>query len=130
MPITPLYAALFALMYIVLSIGVIRVRSGDKVALGYKDNKELETVVRIHGNFSEYVPLLLILFWFVESITMNNQLVFILGCVLLLCRVAHVIGMRDPKKYLILRQLGIIGTFVIILICSLYLVWWYLPISV
>jgi len=130
MPITPLFTALFALMFIFLSIAVVRIRFGDKVSLGHADNKELETAVRIHANFIEYVPISLILFWFIERITFNSQLVLILGCVLLLARVAHVIGMRNSKQYLILRKLGVVITFLILLISSLYLIWWYLPISV
>lgn len=130
MPITPLFTALFALMFIFLSIAVVRIRFGDKVSLGHADNKELETAVRIHANFIEYVPISLILFWFIERITFNSQLVLILGCALLLARVAHVIGMRNTKKYLILRKLGVMITFLILLLSSLYLIWWYLPISV
>lgn len=130
MPITPLFAALFALMYVILSIGVIRIRFTDKISLGDGGNKQLEIATRIHGNFIEYVPLCLVLFWFVERITFNSQLVFVLACVLLLARVAHVIGLRHAKPLLILRQLGVIATFIVILICALYLVWWYLPVSV
>jgi len=130
MPITPLLAAVFGLMYIVLSISVVRIRIGQKISLGTKDNAELDKAVRIHANFAEYLPLCLLLFWFIETITFNSRLVFWLGSILLVARVAHVLGMRDPKSLLILRKFGVVATFSVILVSCGYLLWWYLPVSV
>jgi uncharacterized membrane protein YecN with MAPEG domain len=130
MPITPLFAAIFGLIYIILSLGVVRVRMGQKVSLGHSDSLELETVVRIHANFSEYVPMSLLLLWFLESISFNSTLVFYLGCTLLLARLAHVVGMNNPKQFMLLRQLGVVGTIGVILVTSIALLWWYLPASV
>lgn len=130
MPITPLLAAVFGLMYLLLSIDIIRLRFAHRVSLGTADNPMLEKSVRIHANFAEYIPLSLLLFWFIETISFNSGLVFWLGSTLLVSRVAHVLGMRDSKSLLILRQLGIVGTFGVILVSSAYLIWWYLPVSI
>ena len=130
MPITPLFAALFGLMYVVLSVRVVKIRFAERISLGSADHKELERAVRTHGNFIEYVPLSLLLFWFLESVTFNSELVFYLASVLLVSRIAHVLGMNNPKKWLILRQFGVIGTFATLLVSSLFLLWWYLPISI
>ena len=127
MPVTPLFAAVFALMYIVLSVFVIRQRLSKKVALGEGGDSELERAIRVHGNFAEYVPFTLLLLWFLESITFNSALALILGCGLLVGRIAHVIGIRDPENYLILRQLGMLATFTVMGCCSGYLIWHYLP---
>lgn len=129
MPVTPLFAAIFGLLYLLLSIDVIRMRFAGKISLGNGDNKTLEKAVRSHGNFAEYIPICLLLFCFIETITFNSQLVFWLGCVLLVGRVAHVMGMRDPKSLLILRQLGVVATLSVLLVSSAYLLWWYLPVS-
>ena len=130
MPITPLLAGVFGLMYLFLSISVIRIRYSANISLGTRDNDELEKEVRIHANFAEYLPFCLLLFWFVESITFNSRLVFWLGSLLLVARVAHVLGMKDSKSLLILRRFGVVATFAVMLISCVYLIWWYLPISV
>jgi uncharacterized membrane protein YecN with MAPEG domain len=130
MPITPLFAAIFGLIYIVLSLTVVKSRMGKRVSLGNGDSSELERAVRIHANFSEYVPTSLLLLWFLESISFDSTLVFYLGCTLLLARLAHVVGMNNPKQFMLLRQLGMVGTIGVILVTSIALLWWYLPASV
>lgn len=129
MPITPLFAAIFGLMFIVLSFSVIRIRFGEKISTGHADHRGLEKAVRIHANFAEYVPLALLLMWFVESISLSSGLVFWLGCILLLARVAHAIGMQNPRQFLVLRQIGVLATFAVIATCCINLVWWYLPVN-
>ena len=128
MPITPLFIALFALIYIVLSIGVIRLRLAAGVGQGSGDNAELERSIRAHANFAEYVPLALLLLWSLETISYDSTLAFILGCVLLVSRILHVIGIRDPQRFMLLRKIGIVATFAVLLIGSLRLIWHYLPV--
>jgi len=130
MQVTPLFAALLGLLYIVLSFSVIRLRLGKQVSLGDGDHGELEKAIRVHGNFSEYVPFALLLMWFQESISLSSSLVFWLGCLLLLARIAHAIGINNPKKYIKLRQFGALGTFLVIIASSLSILWWYIPVSV
>ena len=127
MPVTPLFAAIFSLIYIVLSVAVVRQRLGKKLTLGSGEDRDLEKAIRIHGNFAEYVPLSLLLLWFLEAIAFNGRMAFILGCILLISRLAHVIGMRDPRNYMILRQLGVLGTFGVMGVSSVFLIWHYLP---
>lgn len=129
MPVTPMFAAIFGLIYVVLSIGVIRIRIGGQVSLGTGENPDLEKAVRIHGNFAEFVPLGLLLLWFLETISLSSNLVFSLGVIFLIARIAHVIGMRHPKRLMVLRQIGVVGTLMVIAIAALNLLWWYLPVS-
>ena len=128
MPITPFFAAIFAVIYIVLSFDVIKHRFGKQVSLGDGEDRQLQKAIRIHGNFAEYVPFALLIMWFLEMVAYEFVLVLILGTVLLIARLAHVVGMRDPKKYLIFRQLGIIATFAVLLIGAARLIWQYLPV--
>lgn len=130
MPITPLFAAIFGLFYVLLSLAVIKIRFGEKISRGHGDNPQLEKSIRIHGNFAEYVPITLLLLWFLETISLNSHLILVLGAVLLVSRIGHVLGMKNPKKYMILRQLGMVGTFSVILVASISLIWWYIPISI
>ena len=127
MPVTPLFAALFAIIYVYLSIGVIRQRLGKQVALGDGGDKELLIAIRAHGNFMEYVPLSLLLLWFIETVMYDSRLAFLLGSMLLLGRVCHVLGLKFPKKLMILRQLGMLATFGVLLASAGRLIWHYLP---
>lgn len=128
MPITPFFAAIFAVIYVILSLGVIKHRLGKKVSLGSGQDPQLEKAIRIQGNFAEYVPFALLLMWFLEIIAYEHTLVLILGTALLLARLAHVVGMREPKKYFIFRQLGALITFVVLLISAARLIWQYIPV--
>ena len=128
MLVTPLLAAIFGLMFVVLSLAVVRHRFNQRVILGDGENIDLRVAIRVHANFIEYVPLALILLWCLEAVLFDNSgFVLIMGVVLLLARFIHVIGMRYPKQWMILRQLGMVGTFSVYLVVSLRILWHYLP---
>ena len=59
--VTALYASLLALVFLGLSFNIIRLRRLLRVGVGDGGEKELSKAIRIHGNFSEYMPLALIL---------------------------------------------------------------------
>ena len=61
MVVTPLYAALLALWFVVLSLHVIRCRREARVSLGDGGNGRLQRAIRAQANFAEYVPLALVL---------------------------------------------------------------------
>jgi hypothetical protein len=54
--ITPLYVAFLAVLYIALSLYVVRRRYGANVSLGDGGDADLISRIRMHGNFSEYAP--------------------------------------------------------------------------
>ncbi len=61
MPMTPFFAAVLALFYVFLSLKVVRQRLSKGIKLGTGSEQGLEEAMRIHANFSEYVPLALLL---------------------------------------------------------------------
>jgi len=128
MLITPLIAAICALLYIYLSFAVIQQRLSKGVGLGSGGVPELEVAIRAHANFSEYVPFALILLWFVETVTYEHNLALILGCILIIARIAHLIGLRNPENFMILRKLGIVATFIVMLVSAGRIIWHYAPI--
>ena len=128
MPITPLFAAIFAIIYVVLSLTVVKHRFGKQVSLGDGQDKQLQKAIRIHANFAEYVPFALLLMWFLEIVAYEFGLVLILGTVLLVARLAHVVGTRDPKNYIIFRQVGALATFTVLLVSAGRLIWQYFPV--
>ena len=62
--ITALYASLLAILLFILSIRVIGLRGNpifSFIAQGKGDDEMLQRAIRAHGNFTEYVPTMLIL---------------------------------------------------------------------
>ncbi len=68
MPITLMYASVFALFALVLSFraGSFRGKSGISVLHGEPANMELAERVRAHQNFLEYVPIVIIVMGAIE----------------------------------------------------------------
>ena len=64
--LTPIYAGLAVLFYVFLSIRVIGLRRSTRTSLGNGGHVSLEQAIRVHGNFSEYVPLALVLMLLAE----------------------------------------------------------------
>lgn len=65
--VTPVYAGLMGLLFVLLSVGVIRARRESGVALGDGGDRALLRRQRVHGNFAEYVPLGLVLLMCAEA---------------------------------------------------------------
>ena len=65
--VTPLYAALLGCLLVYLSIRVIRLRRRFKVAIGAGGEAAIERAARVQANFSEYVPIGLILLLLAEA---------------------------------------------------------------
>lgn len=90
--ITPLYAALLGLVFLLLSVRTIRTRRSSRIGLGTGGNPDLERAARVHANFAEYAPLTLLLILFAELCGYPAWLVHVLGAALLVGRVVHAIG--------------------------------------
>lgn len=114
MLITPLYAAVFGLFFVFLSARVIWIRRHYKVAFGVGEHKKLERAVRVHGNFSEYVPLTFLLIYFVEIENTNAMWIHALSITFLVARCSHAFGVSRIKEDLRFRVCGLFLTGVVI----------------
>ena len=72
LPVTLVTACVLALMGLILAARVSRVRMKHRISLGDKGNEELMVRMRIHGNFIEFVPFVLILMALLESSGANS----------------------------------------------------------
>lgn len=122
--ITAGYAAFLGLLFLILSIWVVKARGRYRVGIG--DGAEPALILRIrgHANFAEYVPLALILIAFNELAGVPGWGVHALGAVLLLARIAHPIGMTSSARSPLqkpFRGFGVLGTWGVILIASFLL---------
>ena len=119
--IVPIYAAILGLMFIYLSVRVIKQRRSAKVSLGDGDNPALRKAIAVHNNFSQYVPLTLLLITFVELNHASAYITHGLCACLLVARVAHAYGLAQPVQIMKLRQIGVLLTFGVIVFAALYL---------
>ncbi len=85
--ITAFYSSLLALFFIALSFKIIKLRFKLKIGVGDGGDKLLIKAIRIHGNFSEYIPLSLLLLACYEINGAETFILHILGSVLFLGRV-------------------------------------------
>jgi uncharacterized protein len=121
MQIVPFYAGLLALLFVVLSVRVIRQRRGAKVAIGPGGNPSLERAMRVHANFAEYVPFAVLLLALMELQRAPAFLLHALGLVLLVGRLAHAYGVSQEKENFRFRVTGMMATFATLVIAALYL---------
>lgn len=111
MTITPIYAALLGLLFIVLSVRVIRLRRSHKVAIGAQGDKAVERAMRVHANFAEYAPFALLLIFMLELKGVAGVWIHILGLMLLVGRALHAYGVSRPDEDFRFRVSGMSLTF-------------------
>ncbi len=121
MKVLPVYAALLALLFIVLSVRTANLRRTLKVGVGDAGNKLLLRAMRVHANFAEYVPICLILVLMVEGQGATAWVVHALGTCLLLGRVLHAYGVSQSRENLVFRVSGMALTFTTIIWSAAYL---------
>jgi uncharacterized membrane protein YecN with MAPEG domain len=114
--VTTVFAALFLLALVGLSVPVSVRRARIGVLVGEGDDVLLRRLIRAHGNFVEYAPLGLIGLGLVEAAAAPLWLVISIGSALLVGRIAHAIGMwRDTAE---LRGIGIALTHLSVLVLA------------
>ena len=120
--ITPYYAAILALLFIVLSIRTIKARREHKVPIGDGGEKNILRASRVHANFSEYVPFTLILISMVELQSYSTWIIHGLCLTLLTARLAHAYGVSQSNENFKFRIFGtattinIIGVFAFLIL--------------
>jgi uncharacterized membrane protein YecN with MAPEG domain len=98
MQVTALYAALLTPLFIALSVRVIAMRRETGAPLGDGGSPELLRRMRVQANFTEYVPLALILLALAESLHNPIWLLHVLGSALLIGRMSHAIGVSRANE--------------------------------
>ncbi len=122
--IVPIYAGLLGLVFIFLSVRVIRARRQERVALGDGGNPQLRRAIRVHANFAECVPLALILIAFAELQGQPVVLVHTLGLALLVGRLIHAFGVSQENETFRYRTAGMSLTFIAIAAASVMNLGW------
>lgn len=121
--ITGLYAGILGFIYIALSWNIIMKRREFKVGIGDGGNQILKKAIRAHGNFAEYVPLILIMMILVEYTTANTVMMHALGVILVIARLLQAIGLLKTEVVSIERVVGTLTTFAIMAVLALMLIY-------
>ena len=116
--IVPIYAAIFAVMLVGLSLRVAKTRGDVRVAIGDGGNIVLRRAIRVQGNFTEYVPMALILFTFVELQGWPHWLVHALCLALLAARVVHAFGIGREPEDIRFRATGMATTALLLVVAA------------
>ena len=119
--IVAVYAAALALMFFVLSARVMRLRRAKRIAIGSGSDARLERAIRVHANFSEYVPLTLLLLAFVEMQGRPAWFIHLLALALIAGRVIHACGVSQEKEVIPMRTIGMVATFGVLIASSMLL---------
>ncbi len=117
--ITPLYAGLIGLLFIVLSGRVIVQRRSEGVSVGDGDNKGLIKRMRVQANCAEYAPFGLLLLAMSELQGAPGWVVHLLGLTLLAGRLMHAYGFGSTPQIMPLRKMGMVLTFLMLAAASL-----------
>jgi len=116
--ITPVYAALLALVLVVLSFRVLLMRRKMQIAVGTDGNVTLARAIGAHANFIEYVPITLMLIYFYESAGVASWFVHLLCAVLLVGRLIHAYGVSQLNENFVFRVSGMVMTLGVLISIS------------
>lgn len=118
---TPLYVAILALIYMFLSSVVVYYRRKFSRGIGDGGNKTLHRAIRVHGNFIEYVPITLLLIFFVELSQVSPIYIHTMGLGLVVSRLLHAFGLLRYAGASPGRFIGTLFNFILIVFASCYL---------
>jgi uncharacterized protein len=111
-PITALYAMPLAVIFLALFMNVTMTRSKLSMSIGDGGNVDLLERIRKHGNFVEWVPMVLILMILAEAQGTGALWLHAAGALLTLGRVAHAFGLKANNPVHPLRIIGNVGAMI------------------
>ena len=118
LPVTLGTAGLLGLVYLVLALRIVFGRFRMRISLGDGGQGVMLRRIRAHGNFAEYVPLLLLFMALFELAGDRRGVLVAGGALLVLARISHAIGIEIPKAPNPFRAFGSSVTFLLLLAAS------------
>lgn len=112
MYITPFYAAILGLLFVLLSVRTLRLRRKLQIPIGDAGNVQMQRAMRVHANFAEYTPLTLVLILLLELQGARGLLVHALCIFLLAGRISHAYGVSKEAENYKYRVFGMAMTFI------------------
>jgi len=122
MIVTPLYAGILAILFFVLSMRVVKLR-GHGASFGDGGNPVLLRRMRAHGNFSEYVPFILLMMAMLELSRHSLYLLHALGITLVIARLLHGYALSFTEKFGFGRFWGTALTYLVMVVAGVLCVY-------
>ncbi len=115
------FAAIFGILHVIFTLRVGGYRFKSKISLGDGGDSVLRKRIRAHGNFTENVPIGLLLLLLNDLKGTSDTTLMILGSVLLASRLLHYFTIVMSNLPFLLRPLSMIGTLGTILASAILL---------
>jgi uncharacterized membrane protein YecN with MAPEG domain len=118
--ITAGYLAVLALLYVALSVQVVRLKT--RAAFSDGGSVELRSAIRAHAHFAEYVPITALMVAMLEMSGVAALRIHLLMAALLLARLLHPLGMYakpNTLQFRIGRSGGMTITTGLLIVCAL-----------
>jgi uncharacterized protein len=113
-PVTALYAGLFAFLLLILMVAVIKLRRSLRIGLGDGGNRDLQQAIRAHGNAVECVPMFLVMLALLELNHGSAIVLHVFGASFLVVRVVHAWGLYSSSGASTGRVAGSAGTIALL----------------
>ena len=117
--VTGIWLPFFMLLYLFLALRVVKVRRKELIGLGTGESKVLLKAVRVHGNFSEYIPLLALAIITLELRGLETWALHLIFATAFLARVLVLQGLTKSSGVSWQRFIGNGLTFLLYLTCSM-----------
>lgn len=110
-----LYLGILGLMYFALTVNVIVHRWKFRVPIGGGQHQKMTQIIRMHGHFAEYVPLLSLMLVILEINRSPSELLHFFWISLIFSRIFHAWGLFSSHLPHIGRTLGMIFNAIVLM---------------
>jgi len=117
------YAAINALVMLILGVLVVRARVKTQTDIGDGGKPAMAGPLRAHGNNSEWTPMALLMIWALCPLGGSIWLIHGVGIPLTLGRIAHGIGLSQNTGPSSLRFIGILLTWIAYIVGIVAVLW-------
>ena len=122
-PITLISAGILGIMFFGHSLSIIRGRVATKTNLGDGGHDFMVRRIRIHGNFSEYIPLLLFILLQLEMTGTPRSVLIVFAAAIISGRLLHFYGLSSKETPGWARIWGMQLTLWPLVLGSMYLIY-------
>lgn len=120
-PATAFYAVVLVVLKLLFVWRVVLLRQRLGVGLGDGGHRELQVAIRVHGNYVEYLSLVLVLMFIAEMNGVAYLALHTAGLLFVASRFLHALGLGEGQgRWHYGRALGVVGTWLaLLLLCGL-----------
>ena len=122
-PITLITTGILGIIFFIHSLRIIQGRGLTKTSLGDGGNDLMTRRIRIHGNFAEYIPILLFILFLFEISNAHVAILILFAGALVLGRILHFYGLYSKETPMWARVWGMQLTLWPLLLGCLYLIY-------